>query len=201
MKTIFILRDPWGQVASMLRGAALGKFEEPDPGPGIAHDRAGAALWPDAERFAALPKVEQFAWNWAILNEKAIDDLAGIDGVKVLRYHALCDAPMSRGPRAVRLRRAGLGQPDRGLPAPQHHLQRPGPVLPGFQEHADCDEPLAQGAGTGRPAPYPGGGAGDLTGAALPGTGDLEHFHPDRSSLRAGRDGCWRRLPVWLKVL
>ena len=31
MKIIFILRDPWGQVASMLRGAALGKFEDTGP--------------------------------------------------------------------------------------------------------------------------------------------------------------------------
>ncbi len=46
------------------------------------------------ERFEALPLVEQFAWNWAILNEKAIDDLAGLADVKVLRYQTLCEAPM-----------------------------------------------------------------------------------------------------------
>ena len=94
MKTIFILRDPWGQVASMLRGAALGKFEEPIPVQELLTTEQARRYGLTPERFEALPVVEQLAWNWAILNEKAIDDLAGIDGVKVLRYHALCDAPL-----------------------------------------------------------------------------------------------------------
>ncbi|HVC62924.1 MAG TPA: sulfotransferase [Acetobacteraceae bacterium] len=94
MKTIFILRDPWGQVASMLRGAALGKFEVEVPVQELLTTEQARRYGLTPERFAALPSVEQFAWNWAILNEKAIDDLAGIDGVKVLRYHALCDSPL-----------------------------------------------------------------------------------------------------------
>jgi hypothetical protein len=93
MKTIFILRDPWGQVASMLRGSALGKFEEPVPVHELLMTEQARRYGLTPARFAALPMVEQFAWNWAILNEKAIDDLAGIEGVKVLRYHALCEAP------------------------------------------------------------------------------------------------------------
>ncbi len=95
MKTIFILRDPWGQVASMLRGAALGMFEDEIPVEELLMTEQARRYGLTPERFAALPVVEQFAWNWAILNEKAIDDLAGIDGVKVLRYHALCEAPIS----------------------------------------------------------------------------------------------------------
>jgi hypothetical protein len=95
MTTIFILRDPWGQVASMLRGAALGKFEEGIPVRELLMTEQARRYGLTAERFEALPVVDQFAWNWAILNEKAIDDLAGVDGVKVLRYRALCDAPLS----------------------------------------------------------------------------------------------------------
>jgi hypothetical protein len=94
MKTIFILRDPWGQVASMLRGSALGKFEDPVPVQELLMTEQARRYGLTQERFETLPVVEQFAWNWAILNEKAIDDLAGIEGVTVLRYHALCDAPM-----------------------------------------------------------------------------------------------------------
>jgi hypothetical protein len=94
MKTIFILRDPWGQVASMLRGAALGKFEEAVPVQELLETEQARRYGLTPERFAALPVVEQYAWNWAILNEKAIDDLAGIAGVTVLRYQALCAAPM-----------------------------------------------------------------------------------------------------------
>lgn len=93
-RIVFIVRDPWGQVASMLRGAALGKFEEPVPvGELLATEQARRYGLTEA-RFEALPVVEQFAWNWAILNEKAIDDLAGIDTVKVLRYQDLCEQPM-----------------------------------------------------------------------------------------------------------
>ena len=93
-RIIFIVRDPWGQVASMLRGSALGKFEEPVPvGELLATEQARRYGLTEA-RFEALPVVEQFAWNWAILNEKAIDDLGGIESVKVLRYQDLCVHPM-----------------------------------------------------------------------------------------------------------
>ncbi|HUB14982.1 MAG TPA: sulfotransferase [Acetobacteraceae bacterium] len=94
MRTIFILRDPWGQVASMLRGAALGKFEGPVPVQELLMTEQARRYGLTAARFEALPMVEQYAWNWAILNEKAIDDLAGIPGVTVLRYQALCAAPL-----------------------------------------------------------------------------------------------------------
>jgi sulfotransferase family protein len=94
MKTIFILRDPWGQVASMLRGAAQGKFEEPVPVQELLMTGHARRYGLTAARFEALPPVEQFAWNWAILNEKAIEDLAGIPGVMVLRYQALCASPL-----------------------------------------------------------------------------------------------------------
>ncbi len=94
MKTIFILRDPWGQVASMLRGLALSKFEFGVAVEELLNTEHARRYGITPELFAALPSVEQFAWNWAILNEKAIDDLAGIDGVKVVRYQALCEAPM-----------------------------------------------------------------------------------------------------------
>ncbi len=100
MKIIFILRDPWGHVASMLRGAALGKFEDVGPAEELVsvkwllRTEQAKHYGFTEERFRALPVVEQIAWDWAILNEKAIDDLAGIDGVKVMRYQALCEAPL-----------------------------------------------------------------------------------------------------------
>ena len=46
------------------------------------------------ERFEMLPMIERFAWNWAILNEKAIEDWAAIDTVKVLRYHNIYERPI-----------------------------------------------------------------------------------------------------------
>jgi hypothetical protein len=46
------------------------------------------------ERFEMLPMIERFAWNWAILNEKAIKGRAAIDTVKVLRPRYICERPI-----------------------------------------------------------------------------------------------------------
>ena len=95
-KIIFIVRDPWGQVASMQRGAALGKFEEGVPVAELLETEQAARYGLTEAGFASLSEVEQFAWNWAILNEKAIDDLRGLDRVKVLKYQDLCEHPLEQ---------------------------------------------------------------------------------------------------------
>ena len=95
-RIIFILRDPWGQVASMQRGAALGKFEENVPVAELLETEQAARYGLTEAGLAGLPKVEQFAWNWAILNEKAIDDLGGLDRVKILKYQDLCEDPLEQ---------------------------------------------------------------------------------------------------------
>jgi Sulfotransferase family len=105
-RIIFIVRDPWGQVASMQRGSALGKFEEGVPVAELLETEQAARYGLTAARFAGLPPVEQFAWNWAILNEKAIDDLGGLDRVKILKYQDLCEHPMEQA--RVLLAFAGL---------------------------------------------------------------------------------------------
>jgi hypothetical protein len=95
-KIIFIVRDPWGQVASMQRGAALGKFEDGVPVADLLETEQAARYGLTEAGFARLSQVEQFAWNWAILNEKAIDDLRGLDRVKVLKYQDLCEHPLEQ---------------------------------------------------------------------------------------------------------
>jgi hypothetical protein len=105
-RIIFILRDAWGQVASMQRGAAMNKFEEPVPVAELLDTEQAARYGLTQERFALLPQVEQFAWNWAILNEKAIDDLGGLDRVKILKYQDLCEHPLEQAKDLLRF--AGL---------------------------------------------------------------------------------------------
>jgi hypothetical protein len=95
-KIIFILRDAWGQVASMQRGAASGKFEDKVPVAELLDTEQAARYGLTEARFAGLSDVEQLAWNWAILNEKAIDDLGGLDRVKVLKYQDLCEHPLEQ---------------------------------------------------------------------------------------------------------
>jgi len=95
-RIIFILRDAWGQVASMQRGAALGKFEDGVPVAELLETAQAARYGLTEANFTRLPQVEQFAWNWAILNEKAIDDLGGLERVKVLKYQDLCEHPLEQ---------------------------------------------------------------------------------------------------------
>lgn len=106
-RIIFILRDPWGQVASMQRGSALGKFEDKVPVAELLETEQAARYGLTEARFTALPPVEQFAWNWAILNEKAIQDLGGLDRVKLLKYHDLCEHPLEQARGLLAF--AGLG--------------------------------------------------------------------------------------------
>jgi hypothetical protein len=106
-RIIFILRDPWGQVASMQRGSALGKFEEGVPVGELLETEQAARYGLTEARFAALPPVEQFAWNWAILNEKAIEDLGGLDRVKLLKYQDLCENPIVQARALLEFARLG----------------------------------------------------------------------------------------------
>ena len=47
-----------------------------------------------SDLFRSLPALERLTWNWAILNEKAINDLAAVPTAKVLRYHDIGTDPM-----------------------------------------------------------------------------------------------------------
>jgi hypothetical protein len=105
-RIVVIVRDAWGQVASMRRGAAGGKFEASLPIADLVDPPRAAQYGLTPALFATLPDVEQFAWNWAILNRKAIDDLDGMDRVKLLRYQDLCEHPVEQA-RAL-LEFAGL---------------------------------------------------------------------------------------------
>ncbi len=93
MRIILILRDPFGQVASMMRGVSLGKFDAEVP-------LTDCLDTPHAQRygltralFKRLNPVEQYAWHWALLNEKAIDDLSDNPNATVVRYRDLVHDP------------------------------------------------------------------------------------------------------------
>ncbi len=95
-RIVFIVRDAWGQVASMRRGVARGKFEDTLPIAELVDPQRAARYGLTPAQFATLPQVEQLAWNWAILNEKVIEDLAGRDRVKLVRYQDLCEQPVQQ---------------------------------------------------------------------------------------------------------
>ena len=106
-KVVLIVRDAWGQIASMRRGVALGKFDGALPIAELVDPQRATRYGLTPAQFATLPEVEQLAWNWAILNEKAIDDLGGLDRVMVLRYQDLCEHPEQQARELLAF--AGLG--------------------------------------------------------------------------------------------
>ncbi len=95
-RIVFLLRAPFGQIASMLEGTALGKID----GNGAVW---GLWDWPEAARhglsealLTRLNLVEQLAWLWVVQNEKALADLAGpvaAGQARVLAYRDLRAAP------------------------------------------------------------------------------------------------------------
>jgi hypothetical protein len=107
-RIVVIIRHPCAQVASMVRGFALGKFGDQSVlqdlrrhlhvwrvarrhrGAGPRH-RLSELL--SAERFEAMPTVEKLASWWATLNQKTIDDLTGRCGVSIVRYEDLVADP------------------------------------------------------------------------------------------------------------
>lgn len=94
-KMVFLLRHPCGQVASTLKGIANGKFEKSIPFAEILLTSQARQIGLTAEMFERFDLVQQCAWHWAILNQKALDDLPGPDRAITVRYEDLCTAPDS----------------------------------------------------------------------------------------------------------
>ena len=97
-RTIFILRHPCGQVASVMRGNRQRRFDLQTPGTDMPFDEAGtlafvAAHGVDDPTFQALPDAAKYAWSWRAFNEPAYAVLAPQPNVHVVLYEALCVRP------------------------------------------------------------------------------------------------------------
>ena len=93
MRIVLIMRDPFGQVASTLRGIRQRRFER-DLNVHECVDTPQAARYGMTRSvFDGLDIVEQLAWHWALLNEKAMDDLAGNPHAMLIQYRDLVQAP------------------------------------------------------------------------------------------------------------
>jgi hypothetical protein len=94
-RTIFILRHPCGQTASVMRGNRQRRFDLKTGGTDMPFDEAGtvrfAASFGLTELdFQALPDAAKYAWSWRFLNEPAYAALAAQPNVHVVLYEALC---------------------------------------------------------------------------------------------------------------
>jgi len=114
-RTIFILRHPCGQVASVMRGNRQKRFDLRTSGTDMPFDEAAAVAHAAVcgvteAAFQALPDAAKYAWSWRAFNETAYAGLAGKPNVHTVVYEALCaePAPMARQILAF----AGLGWND-----------------------------------------------------------------------------------------
>jgi hypothetical protein len=97
-RTIFILRHPCGQVASVMRGNRQRRFDLKTEGTDMPFDEAAAlpfaaSLGVDDAAFQALPDAAKYAWSWRAFNEPAYAALAAQPNVHVVLYEALCAKP------------------------------------------------------------------------------------------------------------
>lgn len=106
MREILILRHPCGQIASTIRLAA-GTGEKY-----LGKDRSRhAALTETAkarqygltlEKLESSELIERLAWQWAIINEKALDEIKDHSNAMTLVYEELCATPMEKAEELIR---------------------------------------------------------------------------------------------------
>ena len=105
-RTIFILRHPCGQVASVMRGNRQKRFDLRTEGTDMPFDEAQAVAFAarsglDDPAFQALPDAGKYAWSWRAFNEPAYDALASRPNVHIVLYEALCADPMEESRRIL----------------------------------------------------------------------------------------------------
>lgn len=93
LRLVYLLRHPCGQVASMLRGMELKKFSRPLRLQKLLHAEGAAAAGLRIDTLEAMPPIEQYAWHWAIIQDKAIAELEGNSRAMLVRYEDLCADP------------------------------------------------------------------------------------------------------------
>lgn len=94
-RTIFILRHPCGQVASVMRGNRNRRFDLKAEGTDMPFDEAAAirhaaAMGVTEPEFQSLTDAAKYAWSWRAFNEPAYAELAAQPNVHVVLYEALC---------------------------------------------------------------------------------------------------------------
>lgn len=105
-RTIFILRHPCGQVASVMRGNRQRRFDLRTAGTDMPYDETGAARFAatqgmDEPAFQALPDAAKYAWDWRAFNESTYDALGSSGNVHIVLYEALCAGPKGRAERIM----------------------------------------------------------------------------------------------------
>jgi hypothetical protein len=99
---VLLVRHPCGFAASILRGERNRHFtSEVAASEDYGIFEALLTTGPARRRGLTLADLqlmqpeERLAWRWVLFNEKAMEDIADIDGFDVVRYEDLCRAPLA----------------------------------------------------------------------------------------------------------
>ena len=96
-RVVHIIRHPCGHVYSSIQGRLSGNLEDQIP---LGFEACGIArkYGIDRRRLETMSEVDRLAWRWAILNEKATQD---IPTSLVLTYEQLCADPIGETKRVL----------------------------------------------------------------------------------------------------
>jgi len=94
-KIVLLVRDPFGYVAAIMRGNRTGRHAGAMRVEDLLATEQAKQLKLTPQTFDGLSVVERFAWEWAILNRKALDDLEGLEQARVVYYQDLCANPIT----------------------------------------------------------------------------------------------------------
>ena len=124
-RTIFILRHPCGQVASVMRGHRQRRFDLKTEGTDMPFDEAAARPFAAAhgisdQSFQALPDAAKYAWSWRAFNEPAYASLAAQPNVHVVLYEALCARPQTQARRILTFAGLDWNAQTENFVRPQH---------------------------------------------------------------------------------
>lgn len=97
-RTVFILRHPCGQVASVMHGNSQRRFDLKSGGTDMPFNEACAIRYAalhgiNEPEFQRLPDAAKYAWSWRAFNEPTYAALAARSNVHVVLYEALCAQP------------------------------------------------------------------------------------------------------------
>lgn len=106
---ILVLRHPCGHLASLFRAVELGKVT---PGKSAFEDFGIVQLLLRTDQarkygltlshFRRMTPAQRLTWRWVVMNEKAIDDTAGLSNCKVVRYEDVCKDPLGAAKELLR---------------------------------------------------------------------------------------------------
>ena len=96
-RCVFILRNPCGQIASVIAGMKGKTLSPSDAQTAVSVEgREWAARHGvNSAAFDALPEAGRFAWAWRAFNEPAVEAMSKLPNAKIVIYEDLCRDPMA----------------------------------------------------------------------------------------------------------